>query len=404
MSKLKKRIDPDPDPDPQELDPATVTAEDIRQAAIEEQESAAALAIEEVMGREEIQEGICLVRRRGINDPEWMHLETVPVSSMRPDVWDFIAKRYGGGRYELIFKLPSRQFFSKKRLDIDFRVAEGEFFKAQREPAATAPSAIDKLVDTVSGRGEGNQTLLLTFLKMMQDQNAAMMKVQTEASAQVITAISNMAAALKGGEKPAFNMLEALAVFDKLKSKDSNVDAIKILDLAHNWFSENSTDDEPQWVKFVQALVPVLLGQMPGQVPQARQIEAQPQPGPVSGPVTQPNGQPQPQPTIAPPVVAMPAATTDPPEEMNISLLLRMIRPKLFAQIEAGASPQDAVDLVENPLFLTDAIYTEIETALKAETWKGDLFGDMNLTEKQDVWLTEFRRLFLEPERGETQR
>jgi hypothetical protein len=351
-----------------------------------------------------MQEGSCRVRRRGHNDPEFMHLERVPVSVMKPDLWDFIAKRYGGGRYELVFILPPPRstFYSKKRVDIDFRIPEGEFFKAAREPAA-APSAIDKLVDKVSGNGDGQNSMFLTFLKMTQDQNAAMIRMQSESSAQVIAAISNMAAALKGGGEKPFDMLQALAVFDKLKARDNSVDPLKLMEMAHNWFRENSADDEePQWVKLVQAVAPMLLGKMPPGAPEVRQIEAQQQPG-QPGAVAQP-AQPSPGPERTPtgktqsPFVAMPAADQPQPEgeEMNIRFLLKMIRPKLFAQIESGASPQDAVDLVENPFVLTDNMYDQLETALKLDTWKADLFGDLTLTEKQDAWLLEFRRLFLE--------
>jgi hypothetical protein len=401
--KLKRQIEIEPEPDQDDTNGRDATAEDIALQSVEDKEAAAAMAIEEVMGAEEMQEGSCRVRRRGHNDTEFMHLERVPVSLMKPDLWDFIAKRYGGGRYELIFVLPPPRstFYAKKRVDIDFRIGEGEFFKAAREPAAATPSAIDKLVDKVSGNGDGQNSMFLTFLKMTQDQNAAMIRMQSESSAQVIAAISNMAAALKGGDKPGFDMLQALAVFDKLKARDNSVDPIKLMEMAHNWFRENSGDDEePQWVKLVQALAPMLLGKMPPGGPEVRQIEAQQQPGQPSQPGTVPQPAPQPQPEAQPaqsPVVAMPAAEPQPEgEEMNIRFLLKMIRPKLFAQIEAGASPQDAVDLVENPFVLTDGMYDQLETALKLDTWKADLFGDLTLTEKQDAWLTEFRRLFLE--------
>ena len=83
---------------------------------------------------------------------------------------------------------------------------------------------------------------------------------------------------------------------------------------------------------------------------------------------------------------------------MNVHLMIRLMRPRLFAQIAAGASPQDAVDLASNPLVLQDYQYDQLTKILSADGWEKELFGDVQLTEGQRTWLNEFRRLFLEPD------
>jgi hypothetical protein len=398
MKKKNLRVE-ETDIDPEDLNAGdTPSAQDVAQQAIMDKELTSAMAIEELMGSPEMESGQCRVTRKGITDADFVHLERVPVASMQPDLHDFIAKRYGGGKYLLWFHLSTGRFHAKKRLDIDHRVAEGEFFKEQRPVAAAGngeTGAISKLVDKIGG-GNGSQDLLLTFLKMQQDQAAQMMNAQMQSTAQMLSAMSTMFAALKGGgEKPAFDMLQALTVFNQLKAKDSSVDPIKLMEMAHNWFRENQHDGEEEsgWFKLVQALAPVLLGKMGAPMPAEMALRQLEQPPAVNG--AQPAGPAAP-PTAAPPQPAPePEANIDP---MNIPLLLKLYRPQLFAMIEAGRTPADVVDFLNNPVVMSDAQLDRIEAILRADTWKADLFGDMTLTDKQSAWFDEFRKIFLEPE------
>ncbi len=390
-------------------EPGDATAQDIQQAAAADKDAEAAMAIEAILDSEEMVDGTCRVKRRGQTEQDYLFLERVPVSSMKPDLFDYIAKRYGGGRYELWFFLPRGGYYAKKNLIVDYRVTEGEFFKSQRQPAEAPTgngetSAIAKLVDKIAGTGDGqNQNLILTFLKMSQDQNAAMLAANAQMVGQMMTAMSAMFAAVKSTEtKPQFNMLEAMAVFDKLKAKENPIDPLRMFEVMHKWFRDNQgdgDDQEPWWLKPIQALAPVLLGKMPQQQIADAQAQSQPQPQPQ--PVMQPIAGPVDQPLAQPAPLNPPGTEPDPNDPMNIIFLIRMIRPKIFAQIKNGATPQDAVDLVENPLLLTDAQYEKLEEVLRKDDWLKELFGNVaDLTPEQIAWLTEFRRLILTEEKA----
>ncbi len=391
---MKRRADPAPQTETDE-DPKITTADDVRRQQAQFDDATAALEIEKIIGSEEMLDGRCRITRRGQTDSDFVTIETVPVSTLKPDLYEFVSKRYGGGRYGLWFYLPSGEYHTKKSISIDFRIPEGEFFSQQRARAdEPEPSAIDKLVDKITGRPEGEnqaQTLMLTFLKMSQDQNVAMVNAMAQTTAQTLTAIANMAAALKGGatQAPGMNLLEALAVFDKLKAKDTSVDPIKVLELAHTWFRENQgEDEEPQWMKLVQALAPVLLGKgiSPPQPPALPEGMPEKQPITPGPPERLVPGLPE-----QPPSVAPEAEAADP---MNILFLVRMMKARLFEQIAAGAQPQDAVDLVFNPLLLTDDQFEKLDAILRDENWQRNVFGSA-LTPEQKTWLDEFRRLFL---------
>ncbi len=400
---MKRKTKPDleiSDESDSDGDTVDATAEDIATQAALDKDTTAALAIEEIVFSEDLAQGRCRVTRRGQLDAEYLMVESVPVSSMKPDLFEFLSQRYGGGRYEMWFFLPTGKYYARKKVDIDYRVPEGEFFRLQRQQAAAqsgaGPTAVDKLVDKLAGGGDG-QNVMLTFLKMSQEQNAAMLQSNMQMVTAMMGAMANMVGALKGGEqKPAFNMLEAMAVFDKLKTKDNPVDPLRLFEVMHKWFRDNQSNGEeaePWWIKPIQALAPMLLGKMPQPqnaqaVEEQRQIAEQPQPSPQ--PEQQQPGK------IEPNNTPIPHPPTElPPDPMNIIFLSRMIRPKLFAQIASGALPQDAVDLVNNPLILTDDQYDKLEAVLKTDTWEKELFGDINLTAEQQLWLNQFRSILL---------
>ncbi len=399
---MSRKSQPTRDPDADgDGDTETTTAEDIQTQSALDKEALAAIAIEELMGDEKLADGRCRVTRRGQTESEFVWIESVPVSGMKPDLFEFLSTRYGGGRYELWFFLPGGKYYSRKTITIDYRIAEGEFFRVRREqqqqPSTGDGLAVNKLVDKLAA-GDGSQTLILTFLKMSQEQSALMLQNLMQSNAQTLTAIASMVAALKSGEaKPAFNMLEAIAVFDKLKAKDNSIDPLRMFEVLHKWIRDNQgngEEPEPWWLKPVQAIAPVLLGKIAPQLaeqPGQQTPQAQPQPQPALS-----DAAPDARPTA--PANPGPASTTEPEADpMNIIFLTRMIRAKLLAQIEAGATPQDAIDLVYNPLLLTDEQVGKLEAVILREDWIKELLGDFNLTAPQRAWLDEFKRLMLNP-------
>jgi hypothetical protein len=402
MAKRRPKPDADPDNDQDggggdELPESQAAA--LEQQISDEREGRSIAAIEAVLESVERVEGQFAVKRIDPLSGKQLHLERMPIAVLRDygsDPSEFLKARYGGGQYNLIFYVPEQgggwRQYTMRRFEVDKSIPPGEFFRAQREAGDQPERGADetllgKLMDKIKTEGGGNSDVLLALMQMQAQASRDMIQVLMKSSADTLTAITSMVAALKGGGGQAgFNMLEALAVFDKLKGRDNQPDAIRLLELAHKWFSDHHKDeeDEPTWLKAIGGLLPALMGGGLQRPPPAPEL-AMPAGG-RPGPILDTNGAPgQPQ---QPP----PGRPMKPP----LREMLKQLYPVIVQRIQEGTTPEDVFDWLNNPVTaFSDAEYNELVELFRLPTWETELFGDAKLIEPHRAWFQEIRQLFL---------
>lgn len=340
---------------------------------------------------------------------DWQFMAEIPFED-----WslDYMKRTWGGGDYQCKFKANGR-IFTSKRFPIDYN-AKPEIQDETTKPAADE-SALSKMVEKMSPPGAGNE-LVMQLMQQNAAQSQNFLLLMQKAQSEQMTAMTALVAALTA--KPAaatpekFNMLEALAVFDKLKSPGSGADPIELLRFAKDLLDEKK-DNGGGWMEKLFECAPQLLALMSGRglpmppgmnlpaLPAGRTVAPSP---PVSGalpsqagelPVTPsgagttPNGQPA-------PVSVVPAPTT--PEEMK-ALIVWMVRqkmPMLKAYAAANVDPLNVATLLSNPLMVPEGQFMELCAMLEKETWIDDIFGGAEQVAPYRPWFEELKGVILE--------
>ncbi|SRR6266487_2108219 len=380
---------------------AAASAQETLEQLETDREIQTALDIEQLVGSEDMSDGQVAVKRQHPANPTlYSHLERFAVSTLKPDAYEFVARRYGGGKFKLIFYVPTGdgnwRHYKAKTIDIDPSHPPGEFFREKKIEEKEDTSALKMLLaDKLRPEDDHKEDKLLVFLKMSQDQSQLFLKMMMDGQAAMITAMSNMVGALRpanvaAAPNPGIDLLNALQVFNQLKPREQ--DPIRLLEYCQKLaekFQERG-DDEPNWLKdLLSALVPLMQRQMGPMGPMQPQEK-------ILQPAETPGGPPPPPPPQ--PDQAEVNQAMNPP----LKILVRAALPKLLNKIRAGATPDDAVGFLN--MMLTDAQYAELVEILKRPTWPEDLFGSHKAIEEFRQWFEELRTLLTaepEPESGE---
>lgn len=343
---------------------------------------------------------------------DWQFMAEIPFED-----WslDYMKRTWGGGDYQCKFKANGR-IFTSKRFPIDYN-AKPEISQEETKPTADE-SALSKMVEKMSPPGAGNE-LVMQLMQQNATQSQSFLLLMQKAQSEQITAMTNLVAAMTakpGAAAPEkFNMLEALAVFDKLKSPGSGVDPLELLRFAKDLLDEKK-DTGGGWVDKLFECAPQLLTLMSGRglpmppgmnlpaLPAGRTVAPSP---PVSGALpsqagelpsvippgagTTPNGQPAP---------VVPISTT--PEEMK-ALIVWMVRqklPMLKAYAAQNVDPLNVATLLSNPLMVPEGQFTELCAMLEKETWLQDIFGGLESVAPNLAWFESLRVEILEEKKA----
>lgn len=338
-------------------------------------------------------------------DRKAVHLERLSIEAFRPDVEEFLRSRYGGGKYKLFFYPGDRSHngacYTVKIFNIDMACPPGEFYREQqkmyKEPSKHDDSALLVALDKIKTEGGGQSELMIAMMQMQQQSSQNMMTMISQTNATMMTAMTQMVAALGkggGGSQP-LDMLQMLKVFKDLSGGNQTSDPVKLLEFAHKLSREFSDkdEDEPGWLKALTQILPALMPR-PMLPPPGAQTPAVPQPALEPAPP-------------APPVFSEPEMQLSNPEPepdmlqrfLPVKVLANHILPRLLAGIDQGATPEDALDMFNNPLSpnaLTDKQFDELMTILKREDWAKELFDDEGKILAQREWFDKLRDLILE--------
>lgn len=428
MARPKKQpiIDDDNDDGGDESAPAS--SQDLSNAL--DEQSAAELA--GILAAEGLAQGTVRVLRKGPLGSGFQYVATLSVEDMRNGGGlELIADTYGGGDYKLQFRDASQQWFRGVSLSIDPR-RKGKL-DAKEHPiggdgnGAALLQAIQKLSPP-----ESPSVMLVKMMEMQQAASQQFMLAMQQSNATMLQAITGMVAALKPAPAPVaaptdkgFDVLTALKVFDSIKGKESNPmgEIVKVLEFAKRLYEERNEGDSNGWLEqVVRGLAPLFMrGAMGGAGAPAGGEPWQP-PGLPPAPVAA--GATGPQQTTETPAagrtVGAPGATMEtsgaagpagpiieqqPIEqpmtpELQIKKMAQQVFPMLAMKASTGADPEDAAELIVNPLVLSDEQFEALIKILKADNWRTELFGIM-APAAAGAWFEKLRAAILERDEKE---
>jgi len=421
MAKLGRpyKNKPEDAPPENETDQAGSLAQEVEQQAGDERAARVQLSIEDLLDQCSDNDGMVSFKKVDMLSGSDKHLEKLPVATVGADIFEFVRLRYGGGKYKATFSIlegTSYREITTRVIDLDATIQPGSFYDAQKkEPEKDGTAAvIEAVLEKMGKRGDGeistSQMLLL------------MMKQQQEASNQMMTMFTTVIGAIsKGaGGGQGIDMLNALAVFDKLKGNSGDMvkPMLEMMEFARKIMvdraKKESGDDDSPWAKMLaEAFTAVMARMSGGPLPQLQTgVEMPPNMGPVIRPM--PDAPPAPPAGPAfevsnPTIEEVPITEADDMKLTRfvpIKILAPALLPKIIEAIEGGdAEPEDALDMFNNPLSpikLTDTQYDELVGILKAETWPVDLFGGDDKIAKHRGWFDKLRELILKEAEEET--
>lgn len=421
MAKALKRREPvdrgDPD---QDADPGVVEslADEVSRQAGEERAARVQLTIEELLDQCSSNDGEVAFKSidavtRGEN-----HLERIPVDSVGRDIHEFARARYGGGRYKALFyaRLEGEyRLLTQRIISIDVAVPPGEFYRSQEKRNQPEKEGTAALIETIlekmnaSRKGEmGTAELLLLMMKQQQESSNQMLTMFTT----VIGAMSKQG----GGSSQGIDMLNALAVFDKLKGNSGEMvrPVIDMMEFARKLMVDKARKDSGEegspWADMLaQALTAVMARMSGGQMPQLQPPQEEPMP---AGPAPTIRPMPEAAPVASGPGIEVSSPTVEQPQPANddmklmhilpIKAIVPAMLPRFIVAIEEShATPEDAFEMLNNPLSpskLTDDQYDDLLGILRRENWVDELFGGADKIAKHKAWFEKLRELILKAE------
>ena len=399
MGRRPKNNAEDDEQQPQPV--AGTDAEEMAGQIAGERETQGIVEIETLLEDSAYEHAQVAIKKRDPLSGRDIHLERHPISALKPDPNEFLRVRYGGGKYRLFFYPDDRsnRAYTTKQMDIDPAVPKGEFYR-QFEPAQEKDdSALRLAIEKIKGESGSNMDVILAMMQMQQKNSEMMMQMQQKSTETMITAITSMVAAVKGGGgNQGTDILTALGVFEKLKGRDTGMEPLALLKFAKDLAREmggKDDDDEPAWIKALGGILPLVMPGMqrppvapPAQLPP--NVEAMPAAAPMPEPV-----KPNPFQNGGQTVIDTNAAQPTQNGPVKIETIIHQITPMLIARIESGSSPEDAVAIMENPILISDEQYTDLLHILEKPDWPAVLFGGEESIAKHRAWFDKLRELLL---------
>lgn len=318
------------------------------------------------------------VKRRAPKGLTFDLVDRINVADFAQQGIEDVARKFGGGTYQLIFTNENNQYVKSVTVPVDPRL-KGEL--DQPAGAATGDARTVEALREASAKSNEMGGLFLQMMQMQQAQHAQTMQILTAAMQQPKSSPLKDIAAAAGPFVP------LIVKLIENKSADSSLKAIETIAKVKDLFGHGGESDSGDLVgQITKLLGPVL----------ASRLGQSPPPAPVAVP-SQPAG-----PSIpAPEVKALLEPNQDDPMFYK-SVVVTFIRSKIPELVEASKANTDANALIDQleaeldkqPRWIANRIEDALVEILSADDWAKVLFGDVTLP--NPAWFDGFRKALLE--------